>query len=179
MKTMKIEASYPGGGYQIVVNSKGNPYIGDEGVIKGFDVSANKELSFPVPSTNPVPVPSPSPKARRGRMDSQDRFWFAEFNADKIGMFDTRAETFKEFPLRQYSRPYTASVPDKNGYVYSPSGMSDRLLRLDPKTGEVVEFLMPTELDTKKIAIDPTTSRVTLWMANTRAARIVRAEMLD
>ena len=179
MKTMKIEGSYPGSGYQIVVNSKGNPYIGDEAVIKGFDVSVSKELSYPVPSSNPVPVPSPSPKARRGRMDSQDRFWFAEFNADKIGMFDTRTETFKEFPLRQYSRPYTASVPDKNGYIYSPSGMSDRLMRLDPKTGEVVEFLMPTELDTKKIAIDPSTSRVTLWMANTRAARIVRAEMLD
>ena len=41
------------------------------------------------------------------------------------------------------------------------------------------EYLIPTEFDTKKIAIDPSTSRVTLWMANTRNARVLRVEMLD
>ena len=49
-------------------------------------------------------------------------------------------------------------MPDKNGYVYAPSNMSERMYRLDPRTGEIVEYFMPTEFDTKKIAFDPTVS---------------------
>ena len=54
--------------------------------------------------------------------------------------------------------------------------MSERMYRLDPKTGEVVEYFMPTEFDTKKIAIDPTASNVVLWMSNKRTARITKIE---
>ena len=171
IKTMKMEARYQGNGYQLVVSSKGIPYMGSGGAINIYDVPAGKLRSVPLPSQNPM--------ARRGRMDAQDRYWFGEYNGDKIGMFDTKTETVKEWPLRQYSTPYTASVPDKNGYVYAPSNMSDRLSRLDPKTGNVVEYLMPTEFDTKKIVMDPSTNRVVLWMANTRNARVLRVEPLD
>ena len=46
--------------------------------------------------------------------------------------------------------------------------------------GEILEYLMPTELDAKKIAFDPTSpNRVVLLMANMRSARIVRVELLD
>ena len=40
-------------------------------------------------------------------------------------------------------------------YVYAPSNVSDRLMQLDSRTGNVVEFLLPTELDTKKIGWTP------------------------
>jgi streptogramin lyase len=114
-------------------------------------------------------------------MDSQDRFWFAEYFGDKIGMFDTRAEVFKEWPLpRKYSTPYTVSGPDRNGYVYTPSNMAERLMRVDTKTGEVVEYQIPTDFDTKKILLDPTAgNRTVVWMANTRNARLVRVEPID
>jgi len=80
---------------------------------------------------------------------------------------------------RKYTTPYTVSAPDKNGYVYATSNMSERLIRLDPKTGEIVEYQMPTEFDSKKITYDPTTSRVILWMVNTRTARMMKVEPLD
>ena len=113
-------------------------------------------------------------------MDAQDRFWFAEYTGDKIGMFDTRTEKFQEWPMpRKYTTPYAVSAPDKNGYVYATSNMAERLMRLDPKTGEIVEYQMPTEFDSKKIAYDPTTSRMTLWMVNTRTARMMKVEPLD
>ena len=51
--------------------------------------------------------------------------------------------------------------------------------RLDPKTGEVIECLMPTEFDTKKIAFDPTGDHVSLLMTNMRTARLLRVEVLD
>ena len=52
-------------------------------------------------------------------------------------------------------------------------------MRLDPRTGEVIEYQMPTEFDTKKIAYDPTTDDVVLWMSNMRTARITQIEPLD
>ena len=80
---------------------------------------------------------------------------------------------------RKYTTPYAVSAPDKNGYVYATSNMAERLMRLDPKTGEIVEYQMPTEFDSKKITYDPTTSRVILWMVNTRTARMMKVEPLD
>jgi len=80
---------------------------------------------------------------------------------------------------RKYTTPYAVSAPDKNGYVYATSNTAERLMRLDPKTGEIVEYQMPTEFDSKKITYDPTTSRVILWMVNTRTARMMKVEPLD
>ena len=171
MKTMTKEATYPGQGYQMVVSSKGNPYIAGGGGVNGYDVEADKPLRFPYITTTTW--------GRRGRMDAQDRYWFAMYGADRIGMLDTNTGELKEWPLRKYFTPYGASAPDKEGYIWAPSNTSDRLARLDPETGEVVEYLMPTELDTKKIAFDPTSDRISLLMANMRTARILRVEVLD
>ena len=182
--TMKVDGRYswnrapnlPPGvhtGYQIVAGTKG-PYICDfsGGYIVHVDPATGNAQFWPTPTPNAMP--------RRGRMDDQDRFWFGEYTGDKIGMFDTKTETFKEWPVAfKYTTPYTASVPDKNGYVYSPSNTADRVIRLDSKTGEVVEYLMPTQnFDSKKLAIDPL-SRAAVWMANTRNARLMKVEPID
>lgn len=160
--------------YVAQVNSKGNPYLTDFGgsFIMGIDAATGRAKFWPTPTPNSFP--------RRGRMDSQDRFWFAEYYGDKVAYFDTRTELFREYPLPyKYTTPYTASVPDRKGRVYASSNMSDRVIRVDSKTGDVVEYLMPTQLDSKKIAVDPATSGVTVWMANTRTARILKIEPLD
>ena len=156
-KTMKAEATYswenspnlpPGLHRQysdlIAVNSKGNPYGPDIGgsYIIGIDAVTGQARFWQ------VPTPRSSP--RRCRMDAQDRFWFTEFTGDKIGMFDTRTEAFQEWPmLHKYTTPYAVSTPDRNGYVYATSNMAERLIRLDPKTGETIEYQMPTEFDSK------------------------------
>ena len=158
-------------GYQVVVNSKGNPYMATFGGINGYDVEADEAKYWP--------LSTPFAFGRRGRMDAQDRYWFAEYNTDKITMFDTRTEEIKEWSLRKYFTPYTASAPDKSGYVWATSNMTDRLARLDPETGEIVEFLMPNEMDVKEITFDPTAEGVSLLMSNMRSARILRVEILD
>jgi virginiamycin B lyase len=186
-KTMKVEATYgwekspnipPGPHRQYVdltvVNSKGDAYAPDIGgsYIIGIDAKTGEAKFWQVPTMRSSP--------RRGRMDAQDRFWFAEYTGDKVGMFDTRTEKFQEWPmLRKYTTPYAVSAPDRNGYVYATSNMSERLMRLDPKTGDIVEYQIPTEFDSKKITYDPTTSGSTLWMINTRTARMMKVEPLD
>lgn len=171
IKTATLTGTYPAGGYQVVVSSKGNPYIGGGAGIRGYDVAADERLAYELPTERGF--------ARRGKMDDQDRFWFGEYYGDKIGMFDTRTETFKEWPLRKYSTPYCTSAPDKEGWVWAPSNMSDRMFRLNPETGEMIEYLMPSEIDVKEIEFDPTSDGVAALMSNMRAARILRIEPLD
>jgi len=185
-KTMKVDATWdwrkspniPANGrvacYQIAADSKGNPwctgYFGS--YIITVDAKTGEAKFFPTPTKDAMP--------RRNRMDAQDHYWFAEYTADKVGMFDTRAEKFQEWPLPiKYTTPYSSSIPDKDGRVYASSNMTERLSRVDTKTGDVVEYLMPGNFDSKKITVDPSTSRPTIWMSNTRAARIIRVEPLD
>lgn len=183
ISTAKVEATFPGRGYQVVVNSEGNPYIGGGPGIVGFDVKANEEKAWKLPNQPECGPQSFSYDcrrfARRGKMDPEDRFWFAEYYGDKIGMFNTKTEEIKEWSLRKYSTPYSASAPDQKGHVWANSNMSDRLFRLNPETGEVVEYLMPTEIDTKEMVADPSTDRVVMLMTNMRNARVVRVEILD
>ena len=56
--------------YQIVADSKGNPWGADFTVsaIVGVDAQTGEYRSFPTPTPDAWP--------RRGRMDDQDRFWF-------------------------------------------------------------------------------------------------------
>ena len=185
-KTMKMDREWewtkapdvPNNGrvacYQISADSKGNPwctgYFGD--VIIGVDKDSGKARFWP--------TPTPSSMPRRNTMDAEDRIWFAEYTGDKIGVFDTKTEQFKEWPLpNKYTTPYVASAPDEKGQVYAASNMTERVSRLDTNTGEVIEYLIPTDFDSKKITLDPTTDRPVVWMANTRNARIIRVEPLD
>jgi virginiamycin B lyase len=164
----------PHSGYEVAIDPKGNPWITDFGgsYIVGVDVNTKATKFFKTPTAFSQP--------RRGKIDPQGRYWFGEYTGDKIGMFDTNTEKFIEYdPGIKWAAMYTASVPDKNGRVYSPSNTSDRLFRVDSKSGEIVTYLMPTrDFDTKQLKVDPV-SRDVLWFANTRNARIVKVEPLD
>ena len=164
----------PHSGYEIAVDPKGNPWITDFGAsaIVGVDVNTKAVKYFP--------TPTPAAQPRRGKIDDQGRFWFGEYTGDKIGMFDTKAEKFTEYdPKIPFAAPYTSSTPDGKGRVYAPSNTSDRVFRVDAKTGEIVTYLMPVrDFDTKQVTIDPVDKK-SVWFANERNARIVKIEPLD
>ena len=154
------------------VDSKGNPWMltqAGPGGIMGVDISTGETIWHSVPGL----------MGRRGQIDWRDRLWYGEYRGDKIAMVDTRTGRSVQWGLRPFMAPYAASQPDRNGYVYAPSNMAERLVRLDPRTNEIIEYQMPTEFDTKKLNWDPTTERPVLWMANMRTARITRVEPLD
>jgi streptogramin lyase len=94
-------------------------------------------------------------------------------------MFDTKTETFKEWPVPQYSTPYAASIPDRNGFVYATSNMAEQVFRLNPETGDVIGYQIPTDFDSKEIIQVMDAGRTVFWMANTRSARLIRVEPLD
>ena len=161
-------------GYEVAVDSQGNPYITD--FPSAYIVKVNVETD----EVKFLKVPTPNSNPRRGRIDSRDRYWFAEYSGDKIAMLDTRTEQFTEWsPSFKWAAPYAASLPDREGHVYAPSNTADRVMRLNPATGEIVEYLMPTrDFDAKQLVIDPVTGRA-VWMANVRNARLIKIEPLD
>ena len=162
-----------GGGYQMEVDSRGNPALTDfvGGYIARMDAETETFRFIKVPTKDGMP--------RRGRMDAQDRFWFSIYRGDKIGVLNPD-DTIREYELPfKYFTPYTTSAPDSQGHVFASSNTSDRLARVDIETGETITYLMPTrDFDTKKIAIDPKDGK-TVWFANKRAARVVKVEPLD
>jgi virginiamycin B lyase len=77
---------------------------------------------------------------RRIQADSDGIIWFAEYGAGKIGRFDPKTETFKEYTLPgPEASPYALGI-DKNHYVWYSSEEMDVVGRLDPKTGRVLEY---------------------------------------
>jgi streptogramin lyase len=173
-RTAAIDGKFPNvAGYQKVVSGAGVVCGADSITVECLDTTTGEKKTYPLPG-------GPNAYGRRGKMDPQDRYWFAEYSADKVAMLDLKSGKVTEWPLRKYSTPYTASMPDQKGFVWAPSNMSDRMMKLDPRTGELVEFLMPGELDTKEIQIDPTVkNRSVILFANKRTARIARIEVLD
>jgi virginiamycin B lyase len=80
---------------------------------------------------------------RRIQPDSDGIVWFCEFRAGKIGRFDPKTETFKEYTLPgPEASPYALGI-DKDHYVWYSSEQMDVIGRLDPKTGQVLEYPFP------------------------------------
>ena len=169
-----VAEKMPGhGSYMVERDSRDNAYFTDPpGSSIGRIDAKTGELKL-------VKTPTPEAFPRRGYMDGQDRFWFSEFLVDKIGMFDTRTERFQEFTVPvEYITPYYAR-PDRNGDVWTSSQGSDRLLRLNPKTGETLQYLMPSYYDARKVVVDPSTDHVTVWLPNKNTGQIIRVQPLD
>ena len=112
-------------------------------------------------------------------MDAQDRLWFGEYRADSIGMFDTRKEEFKEWLIPpKWSSPYDVVV-DKNGEAWTGSMLSDQVTRLNPATGETVNYLLPRSTNIRRVFVDNSTTPVSFWVGNNHGASIVKVEPLQ
>jgi hypothetical protein len=68
------------------------------------------------------------------------KFGAREGNA--IGLFDPETERITEWQLATpWSAPYDV-VPDDHGEVWAGGMFTDRVARLDPKTGQITEYLL-------------------------------------
>ena len=96
-------------------------------------------------------APTERSRNRRGIMDAQDRLWFAEYRGNKIGMFDTKEEKFKEWALpTPWTGPYFPTV-DRNGEIWTGGMTTDRVVRLNPKTNETVEYFLPKDTNIRRV----------------------------
>ena len=83
-----------------------------------------------------------------------------------------------EWPVPAYTYPYRATV-DKNGEIWTGGMHTDRAVRLNPKTGETVEYQLPGETNMRSVFVDNSTTPVTFWTGSNHRAALVKVEPLD
>jgi virginiamycin B lyase len=182
-KTGKFEemdplTALPGGrqGYSIYdvrADSQNNAFITDFQKNHVVKIDA-KTLKYTVYRTN-----TEQSRNRRGRIDEQDRFFFAQYRGNKISMFDTREEKITEYPLpTKFTGPYDV-IWDKNGELWTGGMTTDRVVRLNPKTNETVEYMLARDTNMRRMFVDNTTARPTFWVGSNHGASIVKVEPLD
>jgi hypothetical protein len=159
--------------YSVGSDSRGWGYFTDEagGNIGEIDPEGHVTL-YPAPTENAGP--------RLMHIDNQDRIWFGEDHSAKIGMFDIKTKQFKEWetPLR-VNDDYDA-VPDRAGYVWTGGIVSDLVTRLDPKTGEMIEFLLPQiDANLRALDVDNLTNPPSLVIGENHHAKIAIVTPLD
>ena len=158
--------------YQLISDSTNNVWMAEfeEGYLGKIDAKTLKVTWFP--------LPSPHGRARRMEIDDQDRILVTEYRANKVALFDTKTEQFTEYDLPPLTFPYRAEI-DKNGELWTGGMSSDRVVRLDPKSGTAVEYLMPSATNMRTVYVDNSTTPVTFWVGSNHAHALVKFEPLD
>ena len=170
--TSELPAGHHYSMYQVISDSKNNLWMAEfsEGYLGNIDADTHAVKWFP--------LPTPHARARRMEIDDQDRILVTEYRGNKIAMFDTKTEKFTEYSLPPYTFPYRANI-DKNGDIWASTMSTDRVVRMDPKTGVTVQYLMPSETNMRTVYVDNSTTPVSFWVGSNHAHALVKVEPLD
>jgi len=94
-------------------------------------------------------------------------------------MLDPKTEKIQEWVLpTPWSAPYHVT-PYKNGEVWAGSMWTDRVTRLNPKTGEFTDYLLPRETNIRRVFVDNSTTPVTFWTGSNHGASVLKLEVMD
>ena len=106
-------------------------------------------------------------------------FWIVALLIRTLEMFEPETEKIIEWikPL-PWEAPYDV-VADRHGDVWEVNESSDRVGRLDPRTGEITNYPMPRYSNFRRVFVDDRTSPVTVWIGNNLGASVVKVEPLD
>jgi streptogramin lyase len=132
------------------------------------------------------PLPTPGSGPRRGELDARGRLWVTLYWAGRVALFDPETREIREYAVipghtaytAPFPSPYSLSVDDKHQIVWTNDFNSDRLYRLDMKTGQPTEFLMPSPYEIRDLTVDETADRPTVWIPAYRPpARMVKVQV--
>jgi streptogramin lyase len=125
-------------------------------------------------------TPMKNSKPRRGRVDEQNRLWFAEYGGNAIALFDPKTAAIKEYPLpTKYGAAYDVAPNKDASEVWTGSMLNDLVARLDTKSGQITEYLMPHPTNIRRVFVQDNGGKSVLWVGNNHGAAIVKVEPLD
>ena len=158
--------------YQVMADRDNNLWMAEftEGHLGRIDAKTTQVTWFATPTAHA--------RARRMELDDNNNIILTEYRGNKVAVFDTKAEQFKEYSLPPLTYPYRANF-DKNGELWASTMTTDRVARVNPKTGEQMEYLMPSDTNMRTVYVDNTTSPVTFWVGSNHDHRIVKVETQD
>jgi virginiamycin B lyase len=161
--------------YDVIPDSQNNAWFTDFRWrhIGRIDAKTGEVKLYEIPATAKVVAP------RRGMMDSKDRLWFAQYRGDKIGVLDTRTGEFRDWAVApRWSSPYDVMI-DRNEEAWTGSMLTDFVTRVDTKSGQSVNYLLPHHTNIRRVYVDNSTTPVTFWVGSNHGASIIKLEPLE
>jgi streptogramin lyase len=162
--------------YGVAVSSTGMGYWGD---LANTNIG---EMDSETGKTTLYPTPTPNSGPRRLHMAADDQLWFAENsdNGRRIAVFDTRTKKFKEWvPPTPGDRPYDV-VQDKAGFVWAGGEQTDFVTRLNPKTGDMVDYLLPnSNTNIRRVDVSNFTNPPSMLIGENHHAKIILVQPTD
>jgi streptogramin lyase len=119
---------------------------------------------------------------RRGTVDPKGRFWFGEWLAGQIGMFDPETKEIQEWrpPMPYTGGTFYRAVADNNGEAWSAGLTSDYVFRLNPKTGVWRAYLLPQLFgNMRDITVDLSEKSKGAWVPLDHLGVIAHVEPLE
>jgi len=162
------------GTYGINADAQNNLFVNDIGSNLVVEVDA-KTLE-----SNFYATPTPNSGPRRGRMDSQYHLWIAESRADKFGLLDPKSGEVQEIPSpTPFSQIYDI-MPDQYGDVWAGGMTSDRVYRLNAKSREITQYLLPkVNTNIRRVDVDDSQKPPVFWVGDDQSPTVYRMEPLD
>ena len=68
---------------------------------------------------------------------------------------------------------------DKNGDAWTGSMITDQVTRLNTRTGEIVDYLLPRSTNIRRVFVDKSTTPVSFWVGSKDGPSIVKVEPQD
>src|SRR5207302_9124039 len=113
------------------------------------------------------------------RVDHEGKLWFAEYRGMAIGMLDPKEGRIQEWKVpTPWSAPYDA-MAGRNGEAWTGSMLTDRVSRLDIKSGEYTAYQLPRPTNIRRVFVDDAKKPGTLWSGSINAVPMVRFDPLD
>jgi streptogramin lyase len=159
------------GTYGIHSDQQNNAYLLDfsAGNIVKIDAKTKQETVYLTPTPNSTP--------RRGRVDNEGRLWFAAFRGMAIGMLDPKEGAIKEWKVpTPWASPYDAVYSNVDNSAWTGSMLTDRVSRLDVKTGQYVEYQLPKPTNIRRVFVDERSNPGALWVGSNHGGSIVKVE---
>jgi len=157
--------------YGIPADSKNNLYL------LNFSGSSIGELDPKTLKFEIYEKPLPATRPRRGQVDWQDKLWYAEYAGNSVTMFDSKTGQLKTWSdFAPWTLPYDV-VHTRSGDIWTGSMMTDRVVRLNPQSGESIEYLLPKSTNIRRVFFDE--KRNSLWIGSNHGASIIKVQPLD
>jgi streptogramin lyase len=87
--------------------------------------------------------------------------------------------SFQEWQMpTAWTAPHDVTL-DKNGELWTGDMTTDRIVRLDPKSGTAIEYPMPRDTNVRRVFVNAQTNPVTFWAGSNHDAAVVKVEPLD
>ena len=181
-KYLTMEYSLPPGSgpRDVAVDSHGIAWIGEReaGMLGRFDAKTQTYSRIALP-----PAKNPTMRVSAIAVDAKDHVWFVDDGPNARILeyeYNPQGGTFKSYPMPEFRWPAadegwarTGTLRFLDGFVWAAEEASDRILRLDPSTGKMVDYSIPRGSAPYGLAVGP---NKTIWYAGLVGNSIVRLD---